>query len=816
MKSVGRVLSGMAALAAGCLFIVTCGGGGGGGGGIQPAIPYEGVNTPAYVTSENAVGLATEAWLGMQYIQPPTDLMSISGESSPAATRVSGDRAMSLAGAWEKAAVGYLDRHPPLRAAPLAAVEDTIGGDCWGYGDVTGTVDVNRGRFDLTVTYHDYSDDCVLTLNGRSNIKGKIDLFSLSIQEMTVTFEAVAVSGEGVNVTQSGVWSIDYSEYPTRETLDMVTRDEDTGKTVWMRDWEILTSPVQGTAATEMEIAGLFYEPDMGYVAFSTVQPLRIDYDDAYPYEGAVVLSGAGNTGAWFQVLSNAAYRVTCDEDGDGQYDDFDTGVEHWPGMNNLPAAEAGTGQEIIVACGVSLNGAGSDPDGDPLEYYWQFLSTPEGSQAALTGENLSSPSFTPDLLGDYVVELTVDDGMDISLADSVTITVIDGDFCTIEHIETGSRPEAVAVGDVDGDAGIEVLMTTSSGNLSDNDYSLLVFTRSGSGLVGTPSVYPAGDGVSVAIGDVNDDGRNDVVVTVENGIGIFYQNSSGELSAMNTVSAGHSGGATSRGVAIGDLNHDGYPDICYLSAADHTLTVDVFTQKTDGTLNLPAGYEVGYSSMTDILALGDVNGDSRTDIVVSSGSGTSGYLPEDLNIFYQNGSGTMDSAVHIEVGGPSQTPTGLAVGDLSADGRADVALQFWYPSSQMTILYQNLSGQLGSSVSFASPFSNGLGETPLQVTDLDGDGRSDLVGVYQHNWSQGAYGYEGATVALAFQQGNGTLGSYTTTSPSVTGVPYNPYALGVGDVDDDGKPDVVFANPRLFTSSPGVPGLTVFSGGKW
>jgi len=66
-----------------------------------------------------------------------------------------------------------------------------------------------------------------------------------------------------------------------------------------------------------------------------------------------------------------------------------------------------------------------SDPDGDPITYSWSFTSVPNTSTVTLSGETTVTPSFVPDLLGTYVVQLTVtDDKGKISDADSVTITV--------------------------------------------------------------------------------------------------------------------------------------------------------------------------------------------------------------------------------------------------------------------------------------------------------------------------------------------------------------------------------------------------------
>jgi len=73
----------------------------------------------------------------------------------------------------------------------------------------------------------------------------------------------------------------------------------------------------------------------------------------------------------------------------------------------------------------VKLDGSGSsDPDGDTFEYLWAFTSVPLTSTATLSGETTATPSFVPDLLGTYDIQLTVTDSKGASSTDSVTITV--------------------------------------------------------------------------------------------------------------------------------------------------------------------------------------------------------------------------------------------------------------------------------------------------------------------------------------------------------------------------------------------------------
>jgi len=92
---------------------------------------------------------------------------------------------------------------------------------------------------------------------------------------------------------------------------------------------------------------------------------------------------------------------------------------------NHPPQADAGMNQTVKVGATVKLDGSkSSDPDGDQLSFKWTFIATPPGSRHR-PGDKLlgPTPSFVPDMPGDYILELTVDDGWGGSSSAQVTIT---------------------------------------------------------------------------------------------------------------------------------------------------------------------------------------------------------------------------------------------------------------------------------------------------------------------------------------------------------------------------------------------------------
>jgi len=132
---------------------------------------------------------------------------------------------------------------------------------------------------------------------------------------------------------------------------------------------------------------------------------------------------------------------------------------------NQAPIAAAGTDLAVSVGFVVSVDGSGStDPDGDALTYAWT-LTAPAGSAASLDDVSSATPSFLPDVEGDYVLSLTVNDGTVDSGADQATVTATDN---------TVTEPITAAAGGSIVSSDGEMTMTVAAGALSaDTDISV-------------------------------------------------------------------------------------------------------------------------------------------------------------------------------------------------------------------------------------------------------------------------------------------------------------------------------------------------------
>ena len=146
-------------------------------------------------------------------------------------------------------------------------------------------------------------------------------------------------------------------------------------------------------------------------------------------YEWALIFKPAGSTA---ELSDPAAVSPTFTADVSGIYVAQlvvrDAQIESFPDTvliyaNTAPVADAGPDQEVAIGSSVALDGTGSyDEDGDALTYAWSFATRPAGSSAAIDNATSAIAGFTPDVFGDYVVRLVVNDGVEDSAPDTATI----------------------------------------------------------------------------------------------------------------------------------------------------------------------------------------------------------------------------------------------------------------------------------------------------------------------------------------------------------------------------------------------------------
>jgi len=219
--------------------------------------------------------------------------------------------------------------------------------------------------------------------------------------------------------------------------------------------------------------------------------------------------------------------------------------------------------------------------------------------------------------------------------------------------------------------------------------------------------------GVSVAVGDVNGDGKPDLVVGESNGpaVAIFSGLTGAKLRAFNAFDPSYTGGVH---VAVGDVNGDGKADVIAGTATGAGL-VKVFSGGTPSVLATFVAFTAFTGGVT--VAAGDVDGDGKADIVVGTASGAS-----QVKVFTGATRGLL--AAFAPFLGAAAGVT-VAVGDVNGDGTADVIAGTATGGSSVKVYSGASTTVLRSFPGFPPPFSNGV---VLAAADVNADGRADIV----------------------------------------------------------------------------------------
>ena len=381
----------------------------------------------------------------------------------------------------------------------------------------------------------------------------------------------------------------------------------------------------------------------------------------------------------------------------------------------------------------------------------------------------------------------------------SVFLGNADGTYQTPLTFSVSNNPSAVIVTDLNADCKLDIL---TSGFGSNNLSALINTGVNGSNTVSfaAPILSAAGNGIK-GIANYEMDGDQTLSVVAansgSNNISLFTNNQ-GAFTQVNTFAVGTSPVA----LAVGDVNKDGGLDVVVVNSGSNNISVLLKSDDPGCFFDRQEIYDVGVNPSS--IALGDFNGDSNLDVVVTNqGSNT-------ISLLFGNGDGTFKCQTTLSVG---KSPASVAIGDLNGDAFPDFVVAN-SGSDNISIFLGNGNGTFAPQINYNSQYgpayvklANVNGPCAYMADILIADLTSNDVRILLNTQTSGSSSGGSTTTPISVPGSGGSGGPTSRINLSTT------FAVGPGSSPNSySTPTVKVYNSASTSPSTPIATITAYS----